>query len=465
MADLINFTLPELNGEIDDKTIKQIKNYLYQLTEQMKFYLNNIDSDNFTQDYQNKLSAMITEASTNAVNDTYTKNLINRYRKQFQKELEESAELITGNKGGYIVLYDSDGDTFPDEILIMDTSDIATAQKIWRWNKNGLMFENKATGAAAELALTMEGKINANMITTGILSGIRIEAAEGNIGGWDITSDAIKTTWSMPSSDGSTQINFTLSLNAENNTSDNVIELTNGSSRYMFRIKRDGTADFNDLGVNNLTVIGDFTCLGNMNFANSGRLIWSGCYLMKEGQNIDLKAPNLASDSHTLTVSGNYNEKAVINFTGGTVAENSLAGRKIDIDNEEYTVNSNTSNSLTLNRLITVTDGTLIKPDDGSYLLSNQMQGLLLVFALYDSENKKPYTDYPYHIEIFPKEMRYNTLTFVMVNHYFSRWSTKVITATNDQLIGNSNNNRGDTTNNGISYNNNYWVLTAVYGI
>lgn len=464
MADLINFTLPELNGEIDDKTIKQIKNYLYQLTEQMKFYLNNIDSDNFTQDYQNKLSSMITEASTNAVNDTYTKNLINRYRKQFQKELEDSAELITGNKGGYIVLHDSDGDTFPDEILIMDTSDIATAQKIWRWNKNGLMFENKTTGAAAELALTMEGKINANMITTGILSGIRIEAAEGNIGGWDITSDAIKTTWSMPSPDGSTQVNFTLSLNAENNSSDNVIELTDGTSRYPFRIKRDGTADFNDLGVNNLTVSGDFTCLGSMNFANSGRLIWEGCYFMNQKQVIDLKAPDLASDNHTLTVNGNFNDKAVIDIKGGTVTENSLAGVKVEINNETYIINSNTATAITLNERITVTDGTVISPDDGSYLLSNQKTGLLLVFALYNFETGKAESD-QYYAAIFPKEMRYNTLTFLMVNHALSRWSTKMITATNDQLIGNSNNDREKTVIFGITYDNHYWVLNKVYGI
>lgn len=463
MADLINFTLPELNGEIDEKTIKQIKNYLYQLTEQMKFYLNNIDADNFTQDYQKKLSSMISEASANN-NDAYTKQLIAHYREQFQKELEESAELITGNKGGYIVLNDSDGDTFPDEILIMDTSDISTAQKIWRWNKNGLMFENKATGAAAELALTMEGKINANMITTGVLRGIRIEAAEGSIGGWDISSDAIKTSWTMPSPDESTQVNYTLTLNAENNSSDNVIELTDGTSRYPFRIKRDGTADFRDLGVNNLTVTGDFECLGNMNFANSGRLIWEGCLYMNKSEIVDLKAPDLASNSHTLKVNGNFNDKAVINFDGGTVEADSLAGRTVVIDNENYIVNSNSKTSLTLNQKITVSDNTVIYPDDGSYLLSNQMTGLLLVFSLYNFDTGKPGTE-QYHVEIFPKDMRYHTLTFVMINHAFSRWSSKMITATNDQLIGNENNDRETTTVGGITYNNKYWVLIAVYGI
>nr|DAT56696.1 MAG TPA: tail protein [Caudoviricetes sp.] len=461
MADLINFTLPELNGEIDEKTIKQIKNYLYQLTEQMKFYLNNIDSDNFTQDYTRKLSEMITEASTNADN-AYTKQLIDRYRRQFQKELEYSAELITGNKGGYIVLHDSDGDTFPDEILIMDTSDIATAQKIWRWNKNGLMFQNKATGAAAEVALTMEGKINANMITTGVLQGIRIEAAEGSIGGWDITEDGIKTKWTMPSPDGSTQVNYTLSLNAENNSSDNVIELTDGTNRYPFRIKRDGTADFGDLGVNNITVAGDFTCLGNMNFAYSGRLIWSGAYYMNQNQRINLKAPDLASDSHILYVNGDFEQTAIINFDGGKVEENALAGRTVVINNENYIVNSNTASSITLNEKITVSDNTEIQPDDGSYLLSNQMFGLALVFALYESGSViKNF----YHVEYFHKCMIYNTVNYVMTNHAFSRWSSKILTITNDQIIGNENNQKDTTTVGGITYNNMQWVLTAVYGI
>ena len=48
--------------------------------------------------------------------------------------VKHATELITGNLGGYVILHDSNGDGQPDEILIMDTADISTAVKVWRWN-------------------------------------------------------------------------------------------------------------------------------------------------------------------------------------------------------------------------------------------------------------------------------------------------------------------------------------------
>ena len=53
-----------------------------------------------------------------------------------------ATELITGNLGGYVVIHDSNGDGQPDEILIMDTPDISTATKVWRWNKSGLGYSS-----------------------------------------------------------------------------------------------------------------------------------------------------------------------------------------------------------------------------------------------------------------------------------------------------------------------------------
>ena len=289
MPDLINFTLPELNGEISDKEIKQLKNYLYHLTEQMKFYLNNIDTDNFTDDYKKQLQQMISDETAN-MDMSKVNSLINRYKKFFEDEINASAELITGNKGGYIVINDSDGDGFPDEILILDTSDIDTAQRIWRWNKNGLMFQNKETGTAAEFALTMEGKINANLITVGVLKGIRIEVAEGTIGGWDITEDGLSTTWKAPAVDGSGDVEFTLSFNCADSPNDNIIELKSSDAlEYPFRVKRNGEADLGNLGVQNLTVAGNLNVIGNFHLTGNQKLLWSGAMYMQEGQTITLK--------------------------------------------------------------------------------------------------------------------------------------------------------------------------------
>lgn len=191
MADLINFTLPTIDDSTDEKTMKQIKNYLFQLSEQMKFYLNNIDSDNFTDAYNQQLSKMATAQTTNSNKLSVTEQLLKKFKTQLTTAMQSAVNLISGNSGGYVVLHDSNKDSFPDEILIMNTSDINTATKIWRWNKHGLMFNNSgyfdAEGWNTTVAIDMEGHINANYIRAGILQGIEIKAVAGVVGGFVIT--------------------------------------------------------------------------------------------------------------------------------------------------------------------------------------------------------------------------------------------------------------------------------------
>ena len=90
---------------------------------------------------------------------------------------KRASELITGNLGGYVVIHDSNGDGEPDEILIMDTADISTAVKVWRWNQNGLGYSGTGyAGPFNTLALTADGQIVATAITTGTLNADLIKA-------------------------------------------------------------------------------------------------------------------------------------------------------------------------------------------------------------------------------------------------------------------------------------------------
>lgn len=90
---------------------------------------------------------------------------------------KRASELITGNLGGYVVIHDSNGDGEPDEILIMDTADISTAVKVWRWNQNGLGYSGTGyAGPYNTLALTADGQIVATAITTGTLNADLIKA-------------------------------------------------------------------------------------------------------------------------------------------------------------------------------------------------------------------------------------------------------------------------------------------------
>jgi len=96
---------------------------------------------------------------------------------QMQAAVEHATEKITGNLGGYVILHDSNGDGEPDEILIMDTPDISTAVKVWRFNQGGLGYSgNGYAGPFDKLALTNDGQIVATAITTGTLNANLIKA-------------------------------------------------------------------------------------------------------------------------------------------------------------------------------------------------------------------------------------------------------------------------------------------------
>lgn len=89
----------------------------------------------------------------------------------FQEAVNNATGWITGNRGGYVVFRDSNGDKQPDEILIMDTPNIQTAQKIWRWNNSGLGYSSTGYNGPYTAAITQDGSIVASFITAGILNG------------------------------------------------------------------------------------------------------------------------------------------------------------------------------------------------------------------------------------------------------------------------------------------------------
>ena len=93
-----------------------------------------------------------------------------------QAAVIEATELITGNQGGYVVIHSSTGGKTPDEILIMDQPDIESAVQVWRWNKSGLGYSSSGYNGPYGLAMTIDGKINADFIITGGMDAARITA-------------------------------------------------------------------------------------------------------------------------------------------------------------------------------------------------------------------------------------------------------------------------------------------------
>lgn len=84
--------------------------------------------------------------------------------KVMQEAVENATKLLNNALNGHVVKR-------KDELLIMDTADIETATKVWRWNLNGLAYSNTGYKGPYEMAMTMDGSIVANRITTGVLKG------------------------------------------------------------------------------------------------------------------------------------------------------------------------------------------------------------------------------------------------------------------------------------------------------
>lgn len=85
---------------------------------------------------------------------------------------QEATDIIKNPGKGHVVIYPSLAD--PQEFLIMDTTDIKTAKKVWRWNVGGLGFSSTGYNGSYGLAMTNNGAMVADRMTTGTLRAINI---------------------------------------------------------------------------------------------------------------------------------------------------------------------------------------------------------------------------------------------------------------------------------------------------
>ena len=83
----------------------------------------------------------------------------------------KASELIKSATSGYITIkQNTSGATdFAEEFIIADNKDYTQATKIWRWNINGFGYSSTGYSGTYGLAITMDGEIVADYVTTGTL--------------------------------------------------------------------------------------------------------------------------------------------------------------------------------------------------------------------------------------------------------------------------------------------------------
>lgn len=103
-----------------------------------------------------------------------------------EEAMEESGKLITGQLGGHYIVTMNPEDGKPNGWALMDTDSMETAKNIWRATLGGIGHYSNGINSTPNVALTMDGKINASMILTGqlwanLIKTGRIESQLGNV--------------------------------------------------------------------------------------------------------------------------------------------------------------------------------------------------------------------------------------------------------------------------------------------
>lgn len=102
-----------------------------------------------------------------------TDKKISKAYKNLTESFKTATQIMMGIKGGYYqLLVDEVG--FPYGWEIRDTYETTITTKLWRFTMGGLAFSNDGGQTFSEAAITLDGHISANAITTGYLSSDRI---------------------------------------------------------------------------------------------------------------------------------------------------------------------------------------------------------------------------------------------------------------------------------------------------
>ena len=140
-------------------------------------------------------SSMITTISEVQSTVDKVESTVGRFPKLLQTAIGKATGLITGQSGGYVVIHTSGENGQPYELLILDAPSIDEAVNVWRWNVGGLGFSHNGYNGPYETAITADGQIVADFITSGSLVANIIKAgviqSQDGSSWWDLESGEV----------------------------------------------------------------------------------------------------------------------------------------------------------------------------------------------------------------------------------------------------------------------------------
>ena len=155
-----------INQEMEIGDIIQVKHPLCNISTEVLEYeydvilgkITKLVFGNYSKDVKKKFKAV-----TNTIESI--KEAVNKQ----QTTINNQTNLINSlNKNGYVYIDEN-------EILLLDAIPKEKAKNVWRFGLAGIGFSSNGYEGPFEVAMTMDGQINADLITTGTMSVSRIE--------------------------------------------------------------------------------------------------------------------------------------------------------------------------------------------------------------------------------------------------------------------------------------------------
>lgn len=284
LCDTVAVRFPALGVDAESKVIKITYNTLQERVDEAEL---GDSRSNFVDSYT-QLEQDVKKAPQNM------KSII-------QGAISNATSLITGVRGGHVVIK-TDADGKPQEILIMDTDDTATATKIWRWNVNGFGYSGHGINGPYDTAITMDGQIVADFIATGTLN-----AAEVNVE--NLKAESI-TSGLLTSKDGETTYNLDNGVITNRNGGSGELSISSGTINITYT-RTDGTnynvsigpyawywrynnnmrgsvmVDSDGVQISATRLVADENITANSNLIAGQNLIVSGSTIQKRSATID----------------------------------------------------------------------------------------------------------------------------------------------------------------------------------
>lgn len=163
LCDIVTVIIEKLDIDVKAKVVSYTYNVLKERAEKVEIG-----------ETRTNLTKQITaESKEQADRIIKTATFSEKLEASLKQRIADATAAITGNSGGYVVLYPPEN---PQEIFVMDTPDTKTAKNVWRWNKAGLGHSSNGVNEPFNVAIQQDGTIIADFIGAGELDGMLIKA-------------------------------------------------------------------------------------------------------------------------------------------------------------------------------------------------------------------------------------------------------------------------------------------------